>query len=171
MSDGKVAVDGSFTECVAAADGRLDSVMHHVQDNVETETKGNFENKGIEEPEKIQDEEKEEGEEEKEEGEEEKESLPEIKAKDEQGEKKARGVVSKETFFKYARSIGGCLVVTWLILLFAVSQAVSLACTAMIGRWSERSLEEQVRSIIFLLLHPLLYSLTYMYLHRNLGIY
>ena len=64
----------------------------------------------------------------------------------EQEEKKVEGLVSKDTFFQYARSMGGWGIAIFLIFLFVLSQATSLACVAMIGRWSERSFEQQVRN-------------------------
>ena len=117
----------------------IDSVTHHVEDKGQTEAKGKFENEGIEEPKRVQ---------------EELRKDIEIEAKKEQEEKKVRGLISKSTFIKYARSMGGWGVVMWILFLFALSQAVSLACIAMIGRWSERSLEDQVRCIAFLLVLP-----------------
>ena len=39
MSQGKISVDGSFNDCIAAANGRLDSVLFHNDGDTTDESK------------------------------------------------------------------------------------------------------------------------------------
>jgi hypothetical protein len=131
MTDGKIEVDGSFADCVAAAEGKLDFVSHNEGDKAESKEKQSDESTSnvIEEDETRS-----------------KQKTPTLKVSnnDEQAETKVRGLVSKATFLHYARSMGGWFVAVWILCLFTLSQTASLACIAMIGRWSELSLEQQV---------------------------
>lgn len=140
MSQGKISVDGSFNDCIAAANGRLDSVLFHNDGDTTDESK------------KLElSDSNTKKEEEKKEATTDDNKLPNIDdddakkpAKDNQEETKFEGLVSRATFMHYAKSMGGWGIALWAIILFAASQAASLACIAIIGRWSERSLEKQV---------------------------
>jgi hypothetical protein len=127
MTDGKIEVDGSFADCVAAAEGELDFVSHNEGDKAESKEKQSDESTSnvIEEDETRR-------------------PTLTVSNNDEQAETKVRGLVSKATFLYYARSMGGWFVAIWLVCLFTLSQIASLACMAMIGRWSELSLEQKV---------------------------
>lgn len=146
MSDGSIKVDGSFADCVAAANGKIDFVSFNEESQSDktawsTEsipTKEIAENMAThiiveDQNDKMY-------------------TKPKAKAsKDEQDEKRAKGVVSKATFIQYARSMGGWGMTSFIILLFASSQGASLASLAFVGRWSERPLEEQVSHLSALL--------------------
>ena len=131
MSNGNIKVDGTFADCIAIADGTLDFVSHHEGDKAQSKTELTDEITKTVKDEDTLDQGK-------------KESASEISSKKEQDETKVKGVVSKATFLYYAGVMGGWTVAISLLLLFATSQAISLACIAMIGRWSERPIEQQV---------------------------
>lgn len=144
MSKGRIQVDGSFADCVAAANGRLDLVSFNRGHNesqsimastVEQKQNATNDNDVVSTHDTSA-------------------LIPDAQTttvstaqtrKAEQQERKATGIVSKATFMHYARSMGGCWVATWILLLFALAQAASLACVAFVGRWSQRSYMQQVR--------------------------
>lgn len=138
MSDGSIKVDGSFADCVAAANGKIDFVSFNDENQSDKSTRSteSIPTKEIAEDTAthiiVEDQNH-------------MDTKPKAKpSKDEQDEKKAKGVVSKATFMQYARSMGGWGMTSFIILLFALSQGASLASLAFLGRWSERPLEEQV---------------------------
>lgn len=130
MSKGRIKVDGSFKDCVAGADGKIDFVTFNEEKrNHSTEENGTNKDELVQvipSNEEIYE-------------------SRQIVKKDDQQETKVSGVVSKDTFLRYAKSMGGLWVAIWIMALFALSQAASLASVAFVGRWSERPLEMQVR--------------------------
>lgn len=132
MSNCKIQVDGSFADCVAAADGKLDFVLHNEGEKVQSKGKqlSDESMKDVSKENTTRFEQK----------------APTLKtsSNDEQVETTVRGLVSNATFLHYVHAMGGWFVVIWLLCLFALFQAASLACIVMIGRWSERSFEQQV---------------------------
>lgn len=142
ICDGKVEADGSFADCVASSGGHIDFVSQNAGADTEPTERAVSEEKQTKNdsiPDKM-----------------EKDQVDKIKiikeatrndtrTANEQQERKKKGLVSKTTFLCYAKSMGGWLTAIWLLILFILSQATSLASIAMIGRWSERTVEEQVR--------------------------
>ena len=68
-----------------------------------------------------------------------------------QEETKLNGVVSRATFFRYGRAMGGIGICICLLVLFAISQALVLGNVVAIGRWSELEAEQQVSRYISIL--------------------
>ncbi len=136
MKDGKLEVDGNFTECVAASGGHIDFVSHNEGDKSDSDKDATDEDKEKPDQTKVQKDDRRVVNVEK--------NDSKTSSANKQEEKKSIGIVSKATFFLYARSMGGWFVAAWLLLLFLVSQAASLVSIAMIGRWSERTLDRQV---------------------------
>lgn len=141
VCDGKVRADGAFSECVASSGGLLDFVSQNAGG-------------GGADPDKKEDVDVEKDEKDSSDDPERKEvavlvnqskeTNDDTNAVSDQDEKKESGLVSRATFAHYARSMGGFWVAIWLFILFVLSQIASLAAIAMIGRWSERTLEGQV---------------------------
>ena len=143
ICNGKVEVDGTFADCVASSGGHIDFVSQN--DGTGPTEKTLVEEKQTKNdsiPDKTEN-----------------NKVDEIEIKEstrndthtanEQQERKEKGLVSKSTFLCYAKSMGGGLTAIWLLILFISSQATSLASIAMIGRWSEHTVEEQVRNKYF----------------------
>ena len=72
------------------------------------------------------------------------------KESDDQEETKFNGVVSRATFFRYGRAMGGIGICICLLVLFAISQALVLGNVVAIGRWSELAAERQVSRCILI---------------------
>ena len=144
MCDGKLRVDGTFAECVASSSGLIDFVSQNAGCGVKTEKKddeGLAQDKSANvyhdsQTNKVG-----------------VKSTETRNGINDQNETKEIGSVSRATFTRYAKSIGGFWVAMRLFALFILSQAASLAAIAMIGRWSERTPEKQVSTLAFVY-HP-----------------
>lgn len=127
MAGGRIEKIGSYDECVAASKGKL--TAHAADDSVdevpEVEAK---EAKPVPVTvEEVLDE----------------ENGDSKKAGDDHKETKASGIVSVDTYIKYAKAMGGVWVAVLLLILFCITQASVLVTIATIGRWAERPEEEQ----------------------------
>eukprot|EP00526_Cylindrotheca_closterium_P003573 CAMPEP_0113610786 /NCGR_PEP_ID=MMETSP0017_2-20120614/5211_1 /TAXON_ID=2856 /ORGANISM="Cylindrotheca closterium" /LENGTH=1304 /DNA_ID=CAMNT_0000519695 /DNA_START=42 /DNA_END=3956 /DNA_ORIENTATION=+ /assembly_acc=CAM_ASM_000147 len=125
VARGKIGKIGSYTECVAAANGKL--TAHSADDAVDTLS---AEPKTA--PSKAGDQDEMD------------EIVPSTNEKvKESKEDNNTGVVKFDTFLNYARAMGGLGVGFGLFMLFTITQAVVLVAVVMMGRWAEREPEDQ----------------------------
>ena len=134
---------GSYEECVQASQGKLTA---HDADTMMTDKSKTFdsmEKSTLDE------------EEEEEEEEEEAKSVSENKSqqqgganfKTEQEERNKQGVVKLDTYIKYIKAFGGLWVGLFILLLFTCTQSSVLVTVATMGRWAERDVDNDQRSI------------------------
>lgn len=128
MAGGRIEKIGSYDECVAASKGKLTA---HAAD-VSVDELPEVEPKEARRPvhvivEEVLDE----------------TNGDSKKAGDDNKETKASGIVSTDTYIKYAKAMGGVWIAALLLLLFCITQATVLVTIATIGRWAERPEEEQ----------------------------
>eukprot|EP00549_Striatella_unipunctata_P000433 CAMPEP_0118721960 /NCGR_PEP_ID=MMETSP0800-20121206/31075_1 /TAXON_ID=210618 ORGANISM="Striatella unipunctata, Strain CCMP2910" /NCGR_SAMPLE_ID=MMETSP0800 /ASSEMBLY_ACC=CAM_ASM_000638 /LENGTH=939 /DNA_ID=CAMNT_0006630007 /DNA_START=841 /DNA_END=3660 /DNA_ORIENTATION=+ len=124
MQDGKIACDGSYSECVASSGGTLSGTSFREDKNIEQD--GTPTNEGA-----VQ---------------QTQETLEERDTKPQQDDRKemnVTGLVRKETFVDYAKAMGGVWVGFAFLGLFTVTQASSLATIAAVGQWGEVSYKNQ----------------------------
>jgi len=145
MCNGKIRNIGSFSECVELSDGNLHFVSHNADDSSEG-SNGNDEkdsgdlmkkeiakNINSEDVAKHMD-----------------NDASKQNITDNQEETKFNGVVSRATFFRYGRAMGGIGICICLLVLFAITQALMLGNVVAIGRWSELEAEQQKSRTIIL---------------------
>ncbi|CAJ1953935.1 unnamed protein product [Cylindrotheca closterium] len=125
VTKGKIGKIGSYAECVATAGGKL--TAHSADDAVDslsTDPKtASFKAGGKNEVDEI---------------------APSTSVKvNESKEDSNTGVVKFETFLNYARAMGGLGIGIGLFILFTITQAVVLLAVVMMGRWAERTPEDQ----------------------------
>jgi len=134
VSDGMVQTDGTFSDCVAAANGALHFVTQKSLDEDESRKESSIREKDSGEKNMLPATENNMS----------KQIFGKLKQKSsEQDEIKETGVVSKATFLHYMQCMGGPWVALYLLLLCTITQALALGSIAMIGRWSERPVEQQ----------------------------
>ena len=141
MSGGRITCVGSYQACVDASDGTMTFAVQNQSSNdlvkLELETKICDEKKedDVEEEMKMQSD----------------AVAPDIKGEPKVSEitndhKEVRvvGEVKRSTFLDYARAMpGGIISGVFMMLLFTVTQGISMWCVAALGRWSEMPAESQ----------------------------
>lgn len=133
ISEGRIKIDGTYADCVAGADGRLDYVTFNKGDSQSTTVSIKIKHSPTTEETTFPTQ-----------NERNDTEATKQTRNSEQQETKVTGIVSKATFLHYARAMGGYGVATCLLLLLAICQAGSLVCVAFLGRWSQRSYIDQV---------------------------
>ncbi len=134
ISNGKMKKIGTFTECVALSEGKLHPVSYNsseLQSNKTAQDEDMDEDKGnVDIPASDV------------------EPMNDTKDKPEvlntQEETKFSGLVSRATFLHYARSMGSIWNSVLLLILFTITQAISLGSIVALGRWSELDPDQQV---------------------------
>jgi len=146
MSNGAIKHFGSFSDCVAASNGKLHLVSHNSdnsQDNSTDEDTTTTKNQPTSDssptatdnvaallPQRHD------------------KTETDAKPNDAQAETKFTGIVSRKTFIHYAQSMGNIWLAAALLLVFILAQATALATMAAIGRWSEFDKTQQKSGII-----------------------
>jgi ATP-binding cassette, subfamily C (CFTR/MRP), member 4 len=131
LTEGRITCTGSYQECVAASNGKL--TAHAKDDSVDNLDDGIGSEKRQAKPlgAIVLDD-------------------PNLLAGIDKGaegqEIKQSGIVQLATYVKYMKAMGGLWVGATMLVLFAVTQASVLVTMAAVGRWAERTAEEQVRS-------------------------
>ena len=125
MVAGKAVCDGSYTDCVVASGGKLTA---HTPDCTGENDAADVPTKEVE-------------------------LIPLAAVDDHLGDKSdlvdddkelnTKGLVQFETFVNYARAMGGVWKGVALLVLFLITQGTVLATIAVLGRWAERSVEDQ----------------------------
>ena len=122
VANGRIACEGSYTECVAASNGKLtahtsdDAIDDLVGTSVATE-------KEVAKGGKTDENDNGNG--------------------DDQREVSRQGIVTAETYTEYLRAMGGAPIGIFMFFIFCGTQAAALFTIASIGRWAERSDERQ----------------------------
>jgi len=175
MSDGKIKTIASFADCVAASDGKLHRVSYNTDVNDSTEDPHPDDTSTTPAPDRLILEEEVDTDSADDEPPQnassgDKDATPvtskgvgngnDSDNEDNQEEVKVEGVVRRKTFLMYARATGSIPVVSALLVLFALTQLASLLSIVYIGRFSELTKEDQMKSNFTLIVLLLAASVT-----------
>jgi ATP-binding cassette subfamily C (CFTR/MRP) protein 4 len=134
MAKGRIQLLGSYTECVAVSEGKILVAAHTSDDRAQQTVKhkevgpsNQFEEKVEEVAEDIV-----------------------TSSDNDHLEKRKTGLLQFETYIIYAKAMGGVFIGCLLFLLFTATQGTLLVCIAALGKWAERSPEDQVRVNFYL---------------------
>lgn len=126
VTNGEIGKIGTYTECIAAADGML--TEHSADDTAEAlSTDAGPSIPQVEKKEEVQ----------------EVSASPKKSKANDSKEASNTGEVKFDTFLNYCRAMGGLWIAFALFVLFTITQAAVLVAIAFMGRWAEREPEDQ----------------------------